>query len=149
LAVDLGDQVTLEVVTSGPCPMRIPRSALLYVICGAVESALDNIRSTKGRGHIKLSASKADSEVLIEVTDDGVAGSADLRASIVDSLLADPRVASMRQLRESVRGLGGELSVDVDDGGTLVSMYLPIRPEESPPEEMTPLPRARTEPKNH
>jgi hypothetical protein len=145
LVVDLGEQVSLEVVTAGPCPMRIPRSALLYVICGAVESALDNIRSGEGRGHIKLAASKLDTEVLIEVADDGIAGSADLRASIVDSLLADPRVARMRQLRDCVRGLGGELSVDMDDTGTLVSIYLPITPEEVPTDEVTPLPRTRHE----
>ncbi len=149
LAGDLGDQVTLEVVTSGPCPMGFPRSTLLYLICGAIEGALHNIRAGDGRGHIKLSASKVDTELLIEVADDGVAGSADLRASVVDSLFTDPRMTRMRQLRHSVRGLGGELSVDVDEGGTLVSIYLPTSPEETPIDAVLPPTRPRNERRDH
>jgi hypothetical protein len=136
LRADLGDDISLDVTTSGPCLVEMARPALLCIVCAAIEIALENVRSTLSPGRLELRASTMDNEVLIEVADDGAPGVTDLRPSLVDSLLGDPRTAKLRRLRERVRGADGELTVDAVDGCTVVSIYLPISPEPTPTESV-------------
>jgi len=148
LRADLGENIALEAVSTGPCFVHMARPALLCVLCAAVENALESIRAAGPRGRLDLSACTKDDEVLIEVTDDGIPCSTDLRTSLVESLLADPRTTKLRQLRERVRGLGGELTVDADDHGTLISMYFPLCSGVSPMDSMTQVPKIGLERRN-
>jgi len=149
LRADVSEKISLELLTTEACFVQMARPSLLCIVCGAIEIALDNIRATAGDGHLQLRASKSDTEALIEVTDDGVPGATDLRASIVDSLLADPRTARLRQLRERVRAVDGELAVDADEGGSVVSIYLPLSPEVVAQEPVARVPSLHLERRNH
>jgi hypothetical protein len=148
LRSELGDNITLDVATSGPCFVPIGRPTVLCILCAAVENALESIRAAGARGRLQLRASRTDEEILIEVADDGVPCFTDLRASVVDSLLADPRRTKLRQLRERVRALGGELTVDTDEAGTLLSIYLPMGVELMPADPVTQIPKLRRERQN-
>jgi hypothetical protein len=139
LRVDLGNDLSVEVITNGPCFVEMARSELLCIICAAVETALENIHAVADQGHLELRASSTVTDVLIEVADNGIPNATDLRATIIDPLLVNPRTARLRQLRERVRGADGELTVDADDGGTVVLIHLPMY-SESP--RMAPVPRA-------
>jgi signal transduction histidine kinase len=108
----------------------VPRPALLCLICGAVENAIENIRANGGSGRLELRASGTDTEVLIEVTDDGYPNATDLRATFLDSLLVNSGTARLRQLRERVRSMDGEMTVDADRG-TVLSLYLPLGAEQA------------------
>jgi hypothetical protein len=125
LRADLGERILLDVAAIGPSFVEVPRPALLCIVCAGVENALDNIRANGDRGHLELRASGTGAEVLIEVADDGIPNATDLRVSIMDPIVADSRTTRLRQLRERVRGLDGELTVDADDTGTVLSIYLP------------------------
>jgi signal transduction histidine kinase len=149
LRADLGERVTLDVVTKGPCLVPIDRPTVLCILCAAVENALENIRAAGTRGHVELRTCQTDDEIVIEVADDGVPCFTELRAGIVESLVADTRKTKLRQLRERVRGLGGELTVDTDDGGTLISIYLPVGAESmQAADPMVQIPMVRLERQN-
>jgi signal transduction histidine kinase len=125
LRADVDQNMSLVVETNGPCLVAMDRPAFLCIVCAVVENALENIRAANGRGRLELRASKIDAEVLIEVADDGVPNATDLRTSIVDTLVTDPRTAKLREVRERLRAMDGELTVDADEAGTVVSLYLP------------------------
>jgi signal transduction histidine kinase len=148
LRADLGESVTLDVVTKGPCVVPIGRPTVLCILCAAVENALENIRAAGARGHVVLKTCQTDDELVIEVADDGIPGFTELRVGIVDSLVADTRKTKLRQLRERVRGLGGELTVDTDDGGTLISIYLPVGADSMRADPMVQIPKVRLERQN-
>jgi hypothetical protein len=148
LRVDLGSDVSIDLLTAGPCFVEMARPALLCIVCAATEIALDNIRSTSGAGLLEFRTSKTDTEVLIEVADDGGPGVTDLRPSFID-LLGDPRTAKLRQLRERVRGADGELTVDSVDGGTVVSIYLPLSPETAVADPISEVRRFQFERRHH
>jgi hypothetical protein len=131
LRADVGERISIEVVATDPCYVDVPRPALLCIICGAVENALENIRANGESGRLELRASGTDTEVLIEVTDDGYPNATDLRATFLDSLLTNPGTARLRELRERVRRMDGEMTVDADDGGTVLSLYLPLGSEQA------------------
>jgi signal transduction histidine kinase len=149
LEPDLDEHTSLEVSTSGPCLVEVARTEFLCILCAAVENAIDNIRTSGRACRLEVKTSMTDTEVLVEVADDGRPSSTDLRASIVDSVIADPRVTRLRQLREGVRGVGGELAVDADERRTLVSIYLPRHRETAPVDTLATPPRARLERRDH
>jgi signal transduction histidine kinase len=88
--------------------------------------------------------------VLIEVADDGIPSANDLRVTLADTLFADPRKARLRQVRERLRGMNSELTVDSDEAGTLVSLYLPTSSESAVSDSGSlPSPFPQIEPRNH
>jgi hypothetical protein len=149
LRVDLGDDISLDVATAGPCFVEMARPALLCIVCAAIEIALENVRAMKSPARLELRASRTDTEVLIEVADNGAPGVTDLRPSLVDSLLADPRTAKLRRLRDRVRSVDGELTVDTVDACTVVSIYLPISAELTPADSLPVAPKVQVERRNH
>jgi hypothetical protein len=149
LREELADRATLEVVASEPCVVRVARLALISIICGAIENALANVRSGGSPGHLVLRASRADGEVVIEITDDGPPGETDLRAGVLDPLLANSRSTRLRQVREHVRRAGGDVLVDDYDGGNVMSIYLPTEPEKAADDRVLEPSKARLERRNN
>jgi C4-dicarboxylate-specific signal transduction histidine kinase len=149
LRADVDENISLEIVTNGPCIVAMARPAFLCIICAVVENALENIRAANGRGRLELRASKIDTEVLIEVTDDGVPNATDLRTSIVDTFFTDPRTERLRKVREQLRGMNAEMTVDPDEAGTVVSLYLPTSAESGASDSVTPPPAVQLERRNH
>ncbi|MET0591354.1 MAG: hypothetical protein ABW133_01560 [Polyangiaceae bacterium] len=125
---DLAPQVSIDVDVSGPCVVQSPKQMLMCIACAAVEIALDDIFAKGKSGRLMLSARKADSVVILEVSDDGLLGATDLRASISEPLIGNSRAARLRQVRERARAIGGELIADGDANGNSVSIYLPAAP---------------------
>jgi anti-sigma regulatory factor (Ser/Thr protein kinase) len=126
---DVAPDVSIDVSGSEPCIVRAPRQALIGIVCAVLEIALDNIFVQGHVGCLTLRASKTNSAIVIEIVDDGVLGSTDLRASIVDPFLANARTTRLRRVRDRARALGGELIADGDETGNIVSIYLPESPE--------------------
>jgi hypothetical protein len=114
------------------CIVSVPRATLISLACAAIEAALGNILAGRSAGRVTLRAIAAEGEAVIEVADDGAPGSTDLRTTMIDALLPDDRTAGLRQLREWTRGIGGELMVDSDETGNVISIYLPARAEALP-----------------
>ena len=122
---DLPRSIECVFIREAPCVVGVPRATLVSLVCAAIEIGLENILAGRKTGRITLRTSGADGEVVIEVADDGPPGSTDLRATLLDSVLCDVRTTRLRELRERTRRVGGDLLVDADDTGNVVSIYLP------------------------
>jgi hypothetical protein len=146
---DIADRSTISVTTESPCFVNVTRQTLIRIVCAAIENGLENIRAGGTAGHLTLRASSADTAILIEVTDNGVPGSTDLRPSILGPLLSEACTTRLRQVREHVRHIGGDMAVDTDEGGNIVSIYLPARQETATTDMMRERPTKRLERRNH
>jgi signal transduction histidine kinase len=127
---DLPPSLACEYVKDeAPCVVNTPRATLLSLVSAAIEAALANILAGRSIGRVTLRATAAEGEAVIEVADNAPPSSTDLRATVLDSLLIDDRTARLRELREWTRRIGGELMVDADEAGNIISIYLPALSE--------------------
>jgi signal transduction histidine kinase len=108
--------------------VSVPRAPLISFTCAAVETALENILSGKLAGRVTLRAIAGHGEAVIQVADNAPS-STDRRATMLDSFLTDEREARLRELREWTRQLGGDLMIDADDTGNVISICLPAMTE--------------------
>jgi hypothetical protein len=122
---DLPPNVACEFVREAPCIVGVPCGTLISLTCQAIAIGLENIAIGGGGGRVKLRTSVAEGEVAIEVADDGAPGATDLRLTVLDMVFSNDRTARLRALREQVRRAGGELFVDSDAAGNVISIYLP------------------------
>jgi hypothetical protein len=121
--------VVCEFIREGAaCIVSVPLPSLICFTCTAVEAALENVLSGKSTGRVTLRASAAHGEAIIQVADNAP-GSIDVRAITLDSFHTDERTARLRELREWTRRLGGDLTVDADDAGNVISICLPAMTE--------------------
>ena len=85
-----------------------------------VQEALTNVAKHASANHVRVAVGQADGKLLIEVQDDGAG--------------FDPELASegfgLAGMRERVSLVGGTLSIDSGERGTLVSACLPARQAE-------------------
>jgi signal transduction histidine kinase len=127
---DLPPSLACEYVKDeAPCIVNVARATLLSLASAAIEAALANILAGKSIGRVTLRATAAEGEAVIEVADNGAPSSTDLRATVLDSFIIDDRTARLRELREWTRRIGGELMVDADEAGNVISIYLPALSE--------------------
>jgi len=125
---DLPPHLACEFVREAPCIVGVPRATLISLVCEALAIGLENLAGSVA-GQVTLRTSTTEREVVIEVADDGAPGSMDLRPTVLDLVFSDGRAARLRTLREQARRLGGELLVDGDEAGNVISIYLPGLPE--------------------
>jgi len=137
--------VTLRFDAPRPCVVDVRRDTVIGLVCNAIESALYNIESIFGPqnptvasgtpplppgqsvGRISLRAAVMDAEtVVVEVTDDGTAASPFLHATAKDPFFSDARSTMLRGMRKRTRRAGGELTVQSDAAGNVLSIYLPL-----------------------
>jgi hypothetical protein len=122
---DLPPSVVCEFVRDRPCSVGVSSRVLLPLVCEAIALAFENILAGSGAGRVTLRTSMADGEAAIDVADDGPPGSSDLRLTVRDLVLSDERTARLRALREQTRRAGGELFVEAECAGNVISFYLP------------------------
>jgi hypothetical protein len=125
---DLPPHIVCEFTREAACAVGVPRATLISLVCEALSIALENLAGSVS-GRVTLKTAATEGEAVIEVADDGAPGPIDLRPTVLDLVLADGRTARLRALREQARRAGGELFVDADEGGNVISIYLPSLPE--------------------
>jgi len=127
----LEDGISIQVETSQDLPfVRADQRAMVLALRNLVDNALRHVRNN---GHVRISASRADSVVLIEVHDDGSGISTAKLAAVRESIASrafsptDGGGLGLAIVGTIVADHGGTLTVDSELGkGTRCTIGLPV-----------------------
>ncbi|MDX6700914.1 MAG: hypothetical protein QOF26_1140 [Baekduia sp.] len=111
-ALAIASELTLPGPTDGDDRLAPEVESTIYRL---VQEALTNVVKHANARHVRVAIVAAEDVVSIEVRDDGVGFGADAPASGF----------GLANMRERVTLAGGSLTIDSDDGGTLVRAQLP------------------------
>jgi signal transduction histidine kinase len=117
---------TLEVDAPVPCVVGVPRTIVVAMLSSAIESALFNVLEVGSPGRIALRSSMTSKkEIVVEIADDGAPAATLLRASSKNPFFYDSCAIRLRQLRKRARRAGGEMTIESDASGNLLTLRLP------------------------
>lgn len=119
----------LDVHAPAPCVVSVPRTVVVAMLSAAIESALFNLLESGSEGRISLGASMTSKkEIVVEIADDAPAAAL-LRGSAQNPSFSDYCAIRLPQLRKRVRRAGGEMTVNSDANGNLLTIHLPSSSE--------------------
>ena len=122
-------------VPSAPCPVALSRTRAVEVVASLLNNAVFAIEGISGRrGRIGLRLSSEDDMVVVDVADNGVGMTTDVRRQALQPFFTTRRPGALGMgltfAAMHVRRAGGELLIDSEPGeGTSVRVFLPKIPE--------------------
>jgi C4-dicarboxylate-specific signal transduction histidine kinase len=118
-------------IPSEPCPVALSRTRALEVVASVLNNAIFAVeRLTNRRARISLRLTLESESVVVDVTDNGVGMTPEVRKQALNPLFTTRRPGALGMgltfAAMHVRRAGGELFIDSEvDEGTSVRMFLP------------------------
>ena len=122
-------------IPAEPCPVGLPRVRALEVVASVLNNATIAVENlTKRKPRIKLRLSQEDDMVVVEVVDNGVGMTPDIRKEALNPFFTTRRPGALGMgltfAASMVRRAGGEILIDSEvDVGTSVRLFLPRLPK--------------------
>jgi signal transduction histidine kinase len=134
MRADFASWATITIATEGPCAASVAPITIALVVSSLLTNAVDSIRAgNRDEGRVQVRLSTQEGALVLEVEDNGLMSSSDLRPTLFDPYFGAARVSrtGLLRVRERLQRCGGDLMVDSDPTGTTVRVLLPTSAEDT------------------